>query len=89
MIRARAMLRRRGRFVAAALLALSVGAARAEVKNRIVATVDPFDVGYETPVIIGLKVHRGQMEAVAERLSLLMRQDRAERTMTLHFESAA
>src|SRR6188472_2577705 len=29
---------------------------------RIVATVDPFDVGYETPVIIGLKVHRGQME---------------------------
>ena len=38
---------------------------------RVVATVDPFDVGYETPVIIGLKVHRGQMEAVAERLSLL------------------
>ena len=38
---------------------------------RIVATVNPFDVGYETPVIIGLKVHRGQMEAVAERLSLL------------------
>jgi peptidyl-prolyl cis-trans isomerase SurA len=40
MIRARAMLRRRGRFVAAVLLALSVGAARAEVTNRIVATVD-------------------------------------------------
>jgi Lrp/AsnC family transcriptional regulator for asnA, asnC and gidA len=38
---------------------------------RVVATVDPFDVGYETPVIIGLKVHHGQMEAVAERLSLL------------------
>ena len=38
---------------------------------RVVATVDPFDVGYETPVIIGLKVHRGQMDAVAERLSLL------------------
>ena len=38
---------------------------------RIVATVDPFDVGYETPVIIGLKVHRGQLDAVAERLSSL------------------
>ena len=38
---------------------------------RVVATVDPFDVGYETPVIIGLKVHRGQMDDVAERLSSL------------------
>jgi Lrp/AsnC family transcriptional regulator, regulator for asnA, asnC and gidA len=38
---------------------------------RVVATVDPFDVGYETPVIIGLKVQRGQMDAVAERLSQL------------------
>jgi Lrp/AsnC family transcriptional regulator, regulator for asnA, asnC and gidA len=38
---------------------------------RIVATVDPFDVGYETPVIIGLKVQRGQLDAVAERLSEL------------------
>jgi Lrp/AsnC family transcriptional regulator for asnA, asnC and gidA len=38
---------------------------------RVVATVDPFDVGYETPVIIGLKVQRGQMDAVAERLSRL------------------
>ena len=36
---------------------------------RIVATVDPFDVGYETPVIIGLKVDRGKLDAVAERLS--------------------
>jgi Lrp/AsnC family transcriptional regulator, regulator for asnA, asnC and gidA len=38
---------------------------------RIVATVDPFDVGYETPVIIGLKVVRSQLDAVAERLSRL------------------
>jgi Lrp/AsnC family transcriptional regulator for asnA, asnC and gidA len=38
---------------------------------RIVATVDPFDVGYETPVIIGLKVERGMLDAVAERLSRL------------------
>lgn len=40
MIGARAMFRRRGRFVAVALLVLSVGAVRAEVKNRIIATVD-------------------------------------------------
>ena len=38
---------------------------------RIVATVDPFDVGYETPVIIGLKVQRSLLDAVAERLSAL------------------
>lgn len=36
---------------------------------RVVATVDPFDVGYETPVIIGLKVQRGHLDAVAEALS--------------------
>lgn len=36
---------------------------------RIVATVDPFDVGYETPVIIGLKVRRGMLDTVAEALS--------------------
>lgn len=38
---------------------------------RVVATVDPFDVGYETPVIIGLKVVRSQLEEIAERLSRL------------------
>lgn len=38
---------------------------------RIVATVDPFDVGYETPVIMGLKVQRGHLDAVAEALSKL------------------
>jgi Lrp/AsnC family transcriptional regulator, regulator for asnA, asnC and gidA len=38
---------------------------------RVVATVDPFDVGYETPVIIGLKVERGKLDEVAERLSAL------------------
>jgi len=38
---------------------------------RVVATVDPFDVGYETPVIIGLKVQRSRLEEVAARLSAL------------------
>ena len=38
---------------------------------RVVATVDPFDVGYETPVIIGLKVERGKLDEVADRLSAL------------------
>jgi Lrp/AsnC family transcriptional regulator for asnA, asnC and gidA len=38
---------------------------------RVVATVDPFDVGYETPVIIGLKVDRSRLEEVAERISQL------------------
>jgi Lrp/AsnC family transcriptional regulator for asnA, asnC and gidA len=38
---------------------------------RVVATVDPFDVGYETPVIIGLKVAMGYLDRVAERLSEL------------------
>ena len=38
---------------------------------RVVATVDPFDVGYETPVIIGLKVVRSQLDEIAERLSQL------------------
>lgn len=38
---------------------------------QVVATVDPFDVGYETPVIIGLKVQRGKLDAVAEHLSRL------------------
>lgn len=36
---------------------------------QVVATVDPFDVGYETPVIIGLKVQRSRLDEVAERLS--------------------
>ena len=36
---------------------------------QVVATVDPFDVGYETPVIIGLKVHRGKLDQVAKRLA--------------------
>src|SRR5688572_4749412 len=36
---------------------------------QVVATVDPFDVGYETPVIIGLKVQRAKLDEVARRLS--------------------
>jgi Lrp/AsnC family transcriptional regulator for asnA, asnC and gidA len=38
---------------------------------QVVATVDPFDVGYETPVIIGLKVQRAKLDRVARRLSEL------------------
>lgn len=38
---------------------------------RVVATVDPFDVGYETPVIVGLKVERGMLDAVATAISRL------------------
>lgn len=44
---------------------------RADEIIRVVATVDPFDVGYETPVIIGLKVERGTLDEVAGRLSAL------------------
>lgn len=36
---------------------------------QVVATVDPFDVGYETPVIIGLKVQRGKLDMVAKRMA--------------------
>jgi Lrp/AsnC family transcriptional regulator for asnA, asnC and gidA len=38
---------------------------------QVVATVDPFDVGYETPAIIGLKVQRTRLDEVAGRLSRL------------------
>jgi Lrp/AsnC family transcriptional regulator for asnA, asnC and gidA len=38
---------------------------------RIVATVDPFDVGYESPVIIGLKVLRPMLDEVARKISAL------------------
>jgi len=35
---------------------------------QIVAAVDPFQIGYESPVIIGLKVDRGQLDEIAEKL---------------------
>ncbi len=38
---------------------------------RVVATVDPFDVGYETPVIMGLRVKRALVDEVATQLSKL------------------
>ncbi len=38
---------------------------------RIVATVDPFDVGYETPAVIGLRVDPAVLERVAEQISKL------------------
>jgi Lrp/AsnC family transcriptional regulator, regulator for asnA, asnC and gidA len=36
---------------------------------QVVATVDPFDVGYETPVIIGLKIERARLDQAARRIS--------------------
>jgi Lrp/AsnC family transcriptional regulator, regulator for asnA, asnC and gidA len=36
---------------------------------QIVAAVDPFDIGYETPAIIGLKVQRSKLDEVARRIS--------------------
>jgi len=38
---------------------------------RIVATVDPFDVGYETPAVIGLRVDATRLEEVAEAIAKL------------------
>lgn len=35
---------------------------------QIVAGVDPFQIGYESPVIIGLKVDRLQLDDIAQRL---------------------
>jgi Lrp/AsnC family transcriptional regulator, regulator for asnA, asnC and gidA len=35
---------------------------------QIVAGVDPFQIGYESPVIIGLKVDRAQVDEIAEKL---------------------
>lgn len=36
---------------------------------QIVAAVDPFQIGYESPVIIGLKVDRGRIDEIADKLS--------------------
>jgi Lrp/AsnC family transcriptional regulator for asnA, asnC and gidA len=38
---------------------------------RVVATVDPFDVGYETPAVIGLRVDPQRLEEVAEAIARL------------------
>jgi len=35
---------------------------------QIVAAVDPFQIGYESPVIIGLKVDRSQLDQIAGKL---------------------
>lgn len=35
---------------------------------QIVAAVDPFQIGYESPVIIGLKVDRPRLDEIAEKL---------------------
>ena len=38
---------------------------------QVVATVDPFDVGYESPVIVGLKVEKPKLDHIARLLSEL------------------
>jgi len=38
---------------------------------QVVATVDPFDVGYESPVIVGLKVEKPKLDQIARQLSEL------------------
>lgn len=35
---------------------------------QVVAAVDPFQIGYESPVIIGLKVDRARIDEIAEKL---------------------
>jgi Lrp/AsnC family transcriptional regulator, regulator for asnA, asnC and gidA len=35
---------------------------------QIVAAVDPFQIGFESPVIIGLKIDRARIDAIAEEL---------------------
>ena len=35
---------------------------------QIVAAVDPFQIGFESPVIIGLKIDRSRIDAIAEVL---------------------
>ena len=35
---------------------------------QIVAAVDPFQIGFESPVIIGLKIDRSRIDEIAERL---------------------
>lgn len=35
---------------------------------QIVGAVDPFQIGYESPVIINLKVDRGRVDEIAEKL---------------------
>lgn len=35
---------------------------------QIVGAVDPFQIGYESPVIIGLKVERGRIDEIAAKL---------------------
>jgi Lrp/AsnC family transcriptional regulator for asnA, asnC and gidA len=75
------LLQRDGRLTVAELarsLGVTEVTARRKLKRllgdeiiRVVATVDPFDIGYETPVIIGLKVTRSLIGRVAEQLSAL------------------
>lgn len=73
-----ALLQKNGRVATQALArALDISDVTARRKLRrllndgivqIVAAVDPFQVGFESPVIIGLKIDRARIDAIAEEL---------------------
>lgn len=73
-----ALLQKNGRAGTQALarsLAISDVTARRKLRRllndgivQIVAAVDPFQVGFESPVIIGLKIDRSRIDAIANKL---------------------
>lgn len=73
-----ALLQKDGR-IATQALARAVGVSEVTARRKlrrligenivqIVAAVDPFQIGYESPVIIGLKVDRARVDEIAQRL---------------------
>ena len=73
-----ALLQKDGR-IATQALARAVGVSEVTARRKlrrllgenivqIVAAVDPFQIGYESPVIIGLKVDRARVDEIAEKL---------------------
>lgn len=73
-----ALLQKDGRITTQAL-ARSVGVSEVTARRKlrrllgenivqIVAAVDPFQIGYESPVIIGLKVDRARVDEIAAKL---------------------
>ena len=73
-----ALLQKDGR-IATQALARAVGVSEVTARRKlrrligdnivqIVAAVDPFQIGYESPVIIGLKVDRARVDEIAQKL---------------------
>ncbi len=73
-----ALLQKNGRITTQALartVGVSVVTARRKLRRllsdgvvQVVAAVDPFQIGYESPVIIGLHIDRSRIDEIAERL---------------------